>query len=103
MINKHYDNYLDLTLDTEIRNCIKEKDSYLYEFEDTVFYFESGGQHSDHGTINGIEVSDLVVSNGHYFHVLPEKLENVVCHMEVERDFLRNRLKYTALHIFSVP
>ncbi|MBE6116557.1 MAG: hypothetical protein E7187_07030 [Erysipelotrichaceae bacterium] len=98
MINKHYDDYLDLTLDTEIRNCIREKDSYLYEFEDTVFYFENGGQHSDHGTINGIEVSDLIVRDGHYYHVLPEKLETVVCHMEVDRDF---RQKQAEIHSAS--
>ena len=98
MFNKHYDNYLELTLDTEVKSCIEEKDRYLYEFEDTVFYFESGGQHSDHGTINGIEVMELLVRDGHFYHVLPEKLQNGFCHMEVDRDY---RQKQAEIHSAS--
>ena len=98
MINKHYDNYLDLTLDARIISCIEEKDRYLYEFEDTVFYFESGGQHSDHGTIDGINVTELIERDGHYYHVLPEKLENTICHMEVDRDY---RVKQAEIHSAS--
>lgn len=98
MINRHYDNYMDLTLDARIVNCIEEKDRYLYEFEDTVFYFESGGQHSDHGTIDGIEVTELLERNGHYYHVLHEKLTNSICHMEVDRDF---RQKQAEIHSAS--
>lgn len=54
-MNKHYDNYLDLNLETQISDY---QEGYYY-FADTVFYGEKGGQESDQGTINGYEVLDL--------------------------------------------
>jgi alanyl-tRNA synthetase len=69
------------------------EDTYLREFDsrvtardlhdckpavmlaETCFYPESGGQPADRGTLNGIEVLDVVEKNGEIWHVLEHELE----------------------------
>ena len=97
MINRHYDDYLDTELDSTVINCIERNGRYYCEFEDTVFYFESGGQRADRGTINGLQVLELIREDGHLWHVLPEKVSGV-CHMSVDPLF---RLKQAEIHTAS--
>jgi len=54
-LNRNYDNFLNLTLNTRIR---ERRDSW-YAFEDTVFYGEKGGALADEGAINGQRVLEL--------------------------------------------
>ena len=45
----------------EVVECIQGKDAWMTVLSDTAFYPEGGGQEADHGTINGIEVFDVIV------------------------------------------
>lgn len=94
MINKHYDNWLEVELDTNIIDCKLIDDKYYYELEDTIFFFESGGQKRDKGYINGYEVIDLVILDGKYYHVLDIKLEGKV-HLSVDKNY---RVKLAEIH-----
>lgn len=78
-MNRHYDDFLDLTLDTVIK---EEKDGY-YAFDDTVFYGEKGGMPSDEGTINGKKVLDLKWENDLLYHKVEGELSNPI-HLEVD-------------------
>ena len=44
---------------SKVISCTLEKDTYAILLEDTIFYPEGGGQPSDVGTLNGIEVVDV--------------------------------------------
>lgn len=99
-MNKHYDNWLDTSLDTKVKECIKKDDKYFVTLDDTVFYFESGGQSRDKGTINGKEVVDLIKDNGNYYHVLNEPVEgNVHLKVDVEDRKIRAEI-HSAQHLF---
>lgn len=71
----------------------------------TPFYAESGGQEADHGTIDGIRVTDVQSLNGVIVHVLEKAHEfrvgaKVHCDVDAER---RRRLMahHTATHLIS--
>ena len=96
-MNKHYDNILDLVLDTKIK---EEKDGY-YAFEDTVFYGEKGGMDSDEGTINGLKVLDLKWENDILFHKVDGTLNDPI-HMEVDKKIrFIHTAPQTASHILD--
>lgn len=69
-----YDNFEKLTCTTKISDV---KDGY-YAFEQTVFYGEKGGQLSDHGTINGLPVTDLKWDHGILYHQVAGELHDPI-------------------------
>lgn len=78
-MNKNYDDFEKLTCVTKIKDV---KDGY-YAFEDTVFYGEKGGQLADHGTINGLPVTDLKWDGDTLYHQVDGNLEDPIT-MEVD-------------------
>ena len=99
-MNLHYDQMLDVTLDTQI---VDEKDGY-YAFADTVFYGEKGGMPSDKGTINGIPVTDLKWEGEVLYHEVDNGNTPLTdpIHMEVD-PFNRwiNTSLQSALHLLD--
>ncbi|MGT2846930.1 hypothetical protein [Streptococcus massiliensis] len=96
MLN-HYDQMLDLTLDTQIK---EEKDGY-YAFEDTVFYGEKGGMLADQGTINGLKVLDLKWKGDKLYHKVDGKLSNPI-HLQVDAyTRILNTTIQSALHLLD--
>lgn len=79
---KSYDNFEVLTCDTSIKE--KDDEGY-YSFYDTVFYGEKGGQLSDEGTINGLNVIDLKWVDDVLFHKVDGDLVDPI-HMEVNEN-----------------
>lgn len=79
-MNRNYDNFLNLTLDTRI----KELRDGWYAFEDTVFYGEKGGALADEGAINGRKVLELRWEGDTLWHRVEGELTDPV-HMEVDR------------------
>jgi alanyl-tRNA synthetase len=77
----------------------------LVVLDATPFYPEGGGQEADHGTMNGIKVTDVQSINGVVVHILKAKPDfvkgdSVECTVDMER---RTRLMahHTATHLMS--
>lgn len=82
---------------------VLEKDNKFYVTLDcTAFYPEGGGQPSDRGLIDNIEVIDVIEENNVIYHILPSKPINktVKCKLDFDRrlDLMQ---QHTGQHLFS--
>lgn len=94
MLNKHYDNWLDIEIDSEVKD-IKESDKgYWHHLSDTVYYHESGGQHSDLAYINGNKILNSKIIDNKLYCLLDTKLEGEV-HVSVD---LKDRIIRSQIH-----
>lgn len=68
----------------------------------TAFYPEAGGQSSDRGTINGVEVIDVADAEGTILHILAAQLEAEAVHgiVDLARRFDRMQ-QHSGQHILS--
>ena len=58
-----------------VLSCEAAKNGYLVTLDRTAFYPEGGGQPADHGTLNGIAVTDVHEKNGVIFHNVEKAVE----------------------------
>ena len=58
-----------------VLTCEPGKTGYLVTLDRTAFYPEGGGQPADHGTLNGIPVTDVHEKDGVIVHNLDNKVE----------------------------
>ena len=56
-------------------SCVPGKKGYEVELDDTAFYPEGGGQPADHGTLDGVRVTDVRRKNGVILHLCEAPLE----------------------------
>lgn len=70
----YQDAYLSM-FQSKVIACEKYEDGYVVVLEDTVFYPEGGGQPSDQGTLNGIDVLDVQRRNNRIEHFVKQKIE----------------------------
>ena len=59
----------------KVLTCEKGKAGYLVTLDRTAFYPEGGGQPADHGTLNGIAVTDVHEKDGVIFHTAEAAVE----------------------------
>lgn len=57
---------------TEITSVTEHDNHVLVTLKETAFYPEGGGQPSDYGTINGMNVLDVFEQNDEVYHKLPQ-------------------------------
>ncbi|SKA79860.1 alanyl-tRNA synthetase [Caloramator quimbayensis] len=89
MIKLFYENQYISSWETKIESIEKKDDKYFVVLSETAFYPEGGGQPSDKGLIDGIEVLDLLEENGIIYHILkkiPDK-KYVKCSIDFSRRF----------------
>ncbi|MEM0147968.1 MAG: alanine--tRNA ligase [Candidatus Micrarchaeaceae archaeon] len=98
-------NKLYYTLSFYSKSKVLKIESNMVVLDQTPFYPEGGGQEADHGTINGIEVKDVQITDGiiiHFLSTMPNFKEGdeVNCLVDTER---RARLiaHHTATHLIS--
>jgi len=72
-----------------IVEIVKVKENYGIVLDKTYFYPENGGQPSDLGTIDSVEVIDVYYFNDKIIHLISEEIEKkeVVCKLNFERRF----------------
>ena len=58
-----------------VLTCEEGKNGYLVTLDRTAFYPEGGGQPADHGTMNGLAVTDVHETEGLIFHTVEGKVE----------------------------
>lgn len=78
MTKTYYDEFMKTEFDATVLNCIQDGDSYLVELDESCFYAEGGGQPSDKGTINGLEVSEVLWREESLLHRVSEPLSGTV-------------------------
>ena len=102
MYNLHYDDWMKLTLDTEVVEVKEEAEKYWHRFKDTVFFAEGGGMVSDIGTINEVAVEALRMDDQEQvWHLLDRKLTESV-HMQVDEWHRRRKVQiHTSGHLIS--
>ena len=55
---------------------LEREGKYLVELDQTAFFPGGGGQFCDRGTLNGIEVVDMLEENGKVYHIIEENLSD---------------------------
>ena len=71
--------------DATVLSCEAAKNSYLVTLDRTAFYPEGGGQPADHGTLNGVAVTDVHEKDGVVLHTCAAALEiGTTVHGEID-------------------
>lgn len=86
-----------------VLSCEAGKGGYLVTLDRTAFYPEGGGQPADHGTMNGLAVTDVHEKNGVIFHTVENSVEigeNVDCTIDWARRF-DHMQQHSGEHILS--
>ena len=91
----HDDSHL-FSWETTISKIIPAEEGYLTILEETAFYPGGGGQPHDIGSINGIEVLDVTISDsGRILHRMKERPAEGLCHCRIDRE---RRMDHTQQH-----
>lgn len=94
MLNRYYDEWLKVELDSEVVDVIEENGKYWVACKESVFYVEGGGMASDTGTLNDVLVENVKLVNNLVYHLVSEKLKGVV-HQKVD---LKQRIMKAQIH-----
>lgn len=91
------------TFQAKVLDCVERDDLYALILDRTAFFYEGGGQHADSGTINGIEVVNVLVEDGEILHFTKEPIAvgEVVIGLLNERDRIDKMRNHTGEHILS--
>lgn len=57
-----------------VLNCFERNGLFAIILDKTAFFYEGGGQHADSGTLNGLEVVNVLYENGEIFHYTKEPI-----------------------------
>ncbi len=90
-------------LDTEVISCIQNGDLYDVVLKNTIFYPEGGGQPSDQGFIQELEVFDVQRKEDVVVHTVAQPLQpGSVVHIKIDWEYRFDMMQnHTAEHIFS--
>ncbi len=98
----YYTSPLLSSWDTVIKEVIEENEKFLVTLAATAFYPEGGGQPSDHGYIDSIQVLDVVEKGDEIYHILPHPPSNstVSCTIDFNRR-IDHMQQHTGQHLLS--
>ncbi|HWO98924.1 MAG TPA: DHHA1 domain-containing protein [Bacillus sp. (in: firmicutes)] len=87
---------------TEITSIKEQEDHVLVTLRETAFYPEGGGQPSDYGTINGVDVLDVFEQDDEIYHKLPQAPDRkeADCRLDWARRF-DHMQHHTGQHLLS--
>jgi alanyl-tRNA synthetase len=98
----YYNNPYLAKWETDVEEVIERDGKYYVTLAETTFYPEGGGQPSDKGTIDGIEIIDLIEEDGAIYHVLSAAPSDkkVICEIDWSRRF-DHMQQHTGQHLLS--
>lgn len=97
----YYHNPYLTELTTEIESFRRDDNGVWYSFNKTIFYPKGGGQDSDHGSINEIDVQDVKSIEGKVWHLLDSDIKDPVT-MKLDWDTrYANMQQHSGQHILS--
>lgn len=87
---------------TSVNQVIEKDNFFLIALAETAFYPEGGGQPSDKGTIDGIEVLDVLLEDDTIYHKLPERPDTgkITCEVDWNRRF-DHMQQHSGQHLLS--
>lgn len=95
-----FDAYLT-DFSADVLSCTSCENGYKVILNKTAFFPEEGGQYSDKGYLNGIDVFDVQIENGEHVHYCKDAVSGTVCgEIDFQRRF-RNMQNHTGEHIIS--
>lgn len=101
----YYNDASLLEFEAKIVDCGRHNNEYFTVLEKSAFYPTSGGQLHDAGTLNGVQVTDVIESDAHeVWHITGKPVGNVgdIVRGRVDKDRRQvHRQMHTAQHILS--
>ncbi|RFU68251.1 DHHA1 domain-containing protein [Bacillus sp. V59.32b] len=87
---------------TSVNQVIEKDEFFLIVLEETAFYPEGGGQPSDSGSIDGIEVLDVLLEDDTIYHKLPKLpgTGEISCEIDWNRRF-DHMQQHSGQHLLS--
>ena len=91
--------------EAEVIKSFKKDDLFAVVLDRTAFYPTSGGQMHDTGSLNDVEVIDVIEGNDHIIHLLTKPIDEgakVIGKINWERrfDFMQQHTKKRSPHIW---
>jgi alanyl-tRNA synthetase len=80
----YFDDPYQIEFNSKVLRKFSHKNQPALILEQTCFYPESGGQPSDKGSINGIEVTGVIEEEGNIIHILDREAESDEIHGKVD-------------------
>jgi len=71
----YFDDPYQVEFESEIIDRVKHNNRTALVLEQTCFYPESGGQPADKGTLNGIEIIDVIEDEGIILHIVDQDIQ----------------------------
>ncbi|TDT50815.1 alanyl-tRNA editing protein [Fonticella tunisiensis] len=102
MTRLYYDNPYLTSWEAEVIDVVEKEGKFAVTLSQTAFYPEGGGQPSDRGTIDGIQLLDVIEDGGIIYHIHPSKPQSqtVRCEVDFQRRF-DHMQQHTGQHILS--
>jgi alanyl-tRNA synthetase len=88
--------------ETKVKSIKKEKGQVIIELEETAFYPEGGGQPSDKGWVDDLEVLDVYEEKGKIYHLLSGEIieDKVRCRVDYSRR-MDHMQQHSGQHLLS--
>jgi alanyl-tRNA synthetase len=80
----YFDDPYQIEFNSKVLRKFSHKNQPALILEQTCFYPESGGQPSDKGSINGIEVTGVIEEDGNIIHILDREVKSDEIHGKVD-------------------
>ena len=99
----YYDAPYKFEFDAKVTDIKRYKDNlFAIKLDKTYFYPESGGQLSDRGTIDGIELVDLIKENDEVIHILKSEPSKDSVNCKIDKEVrIDHTIQHSAQHLLS--
>jgi alanyl-tRNA synthetase len=98
----YFDDPYQVEFNSKVLKKISRHDKPAVILEQTCFYPESGGQPADKGSINGIEVTDVIEEDGNIIHLLDRKVESDVIQGKLDWEIRFDHMQqHAGQHVLS--